>query len=803
MNGPRLKITKENSVSIMAEVENEVLTRYKLDVSDYTAKLNALGVETKGLNDVVTKGQKNIQNAANASAVAIQKNTQATQAYAAQMEKAAKAEAEFNKQLNLVLKSTSDAGKSMKQLKDEVAIVNKALESAQTGSKNFQELSKRSQELEGALKKAKDEVKGFVDQAPTLQQQYKQALKEVQEGVEGATEKAAALRDQMKSANDAVDSLATGSKLDQFNNNLGSLGDSLKGLDFNSAADSARRLSGVIGSISFKEVISGVKNFASGFGSLLTSIAGSPIFLIGAAVAGITAALYQWITGESELEKQIRKGREQLEERARVDQKEYDIAVTLAKARGASEAELNKLQDDNLKKAIKRTQDRLKLDMLELESKINSQSTLEKLYGENNPEAEKSKEISDAEKALIKTRDELDKLNADLDASRIKGIFDVTSATIKGADERRKKVIEEHKEAKAQADERKRLDEEKKKRLEDERKAEEAHLTEIIKLGEDRNKELENQRNERAKGIIGEQEQAAELIETDQKAYFDSLTHSKEFLKASLDERQEMIDEAYAAGQISLSDDIEATKELEKQRQAVYMESARVGLNALVSIFDTAAQLDGEGSAFAKVSAIFRIGLDTAKSISAVIAGATAAAASTGPAAPFVLGGYIASGIATVFGAFAQVKALLEQQPPKAPKANVQRFAEGTSLVTGGIPNTDSVDALLMPGERVVKKSDNMNYWDALEDISRGTFNNNYMHVSDIVPMLGAAVSESRSLESETQSMRIAQGILGSGKWKGENIAKVLKQMDKNESIRTKSTIKAITETKKISLRKQ
>lgn len=63
--------------------------------------------------------------------------------------------------------------------------------------------------------------------------------------------------------------------------------------------------------------------------------------------------------------------------------------------------------------------------------------------------------------------------------------------------------------------------------------------------------------------------------------------------------------------------------------------------------------------AFNKTVAIAQLSIDTAKSISATIAGATAAAAAGGPAAPFLLAGYITSGIATVASAFASAKKIL------------------------------------------------------------------------------------------------------------------------------------------------
>ena len=52
---------------------------------------------------------------------------------------------------------------------------------------------------------------------------------------------------------------------------------------------------------------------------------------------------------------------------------------------------------------------------------------------------------------------------------------------------------------------------------------------------------------------------------------------------------------------------------------------------------------------------------DTAKAITAAVAGATAAAAATGPAAPFTLGAYIASMVGAVIGAVASVASTIAQ----------------------------------------------------------------------------------------------------------------------------------------------
>jgi hypothetical protein len=62
---------------------------------------------------------------------------------------------------------------------------------------------------------------------------------------------------------------------------------------------------------------------------------------------------------------------------------------------------------------------------------------------------------------------------------------------------------------------------------------------------------------------------------------------------------------------------------------------------------------------FNKAIAISQLAVDTAKAISATIAGAAQAAAAGGPAAPFLLASYITSGIATVLAAAVSAKKIL------------------------------------------------------------------------------------------------------------------------------------------------
>jgi hypothetical protein len=110
--------------------------------------------------------------------------------------------------------------------------------------------------------------------------------------------------------------------------------------------------------------------------------------------------------------------------------------------------------------------------------------------------------------------------------------------------------------------------------------------------------------------------------------------------------------------------DITKAEEEERLRIKQQIEDAKFAiaqnsLNSISSIGNLLIKDAKKLETFNKITAGAQLAIDTAKSISSTIAGASAAAAAGGPAAPFLLAGYITSGIATVVGAFAQAKKLL------------------------------------------------------------------------------------------------------------------------------------------------
>lgn len=149
------------------------------------------------------------------------------------------------------------------------------------------------------------------------------------------------------------------------------------------------------------------------------------------------------------------------------------------------------------------------------------------------------------------------------------------------------------------------------------------------------------------------------------------------------EEGAKMQQEFYAS--LAAMGEEEEKKKLEAQEELLTrMTEARLRYEVgVVSTLQNVAKIIGEesekGAKLAKAAAIIQVLIDTAKALSSAIAGAVAAASLTGPAGPFIMGSYIAAGVATVTGAFAQVKSILGKAD-----ANMPSLGSATAGATGG-----------------------------------------------------------------------------------------------------------------------
>jgi len=133
-----------------------------------------------------------------------------------------------------------------------------------------------------------------------------------------------------------------------------------------------------------------------------------------------------------------------------------------------------------------------------------------------------------------------------------------------------------------------------------------------------------------------------------------------------------------------------------KETEEAKQEYRQAGLSAASSIVGSLGQLAGlmgkqsaESVALQKTMAIAQIAIDTATSISAAIAGATASAAGTGIAAVATTPVFIATQIATVLGALAQVGTIMASVP--GPSAGGAISGASANIPASAPPSIDPV----------------------------------------------------------------------------------------------------------------
>jgi hypothetical protein len=184
---------------------------------------------------------------------------------------------------------------------------------------------------------------------------------------------------------------------------------------------------------------------------------------------------------------------------------------------------------------------------------------------------------------------------------------------------------------------------------------------------------------------------------------------------------------------VNLDVDEESAENAVVSIQAIHEAASNVagGLSTLQSNFGQMvgafAQISGENAEYVKALSVIQVQIQMAAAIAAAIAGATSSAATTGPGAPFVLAGYIASMVGAVVSAFAQTTQLLSAEVPKP------SFYDGTAyLQRGGNPKgKDTIPVMAHEGEAIIPTRNNLQYpglaksW--IEGNLDGYINNNFV----------------------------------------------------------------------------
>lgn len=333
-----------------------------------------------------------------------------------------------------------------------------------------------------------------------------------------------------------------------------------------------------------------------------------------------------------------------------------------------------------------------------LEEKRKSwEKSQEKIKEQRQKELELDRQIQDERIKLIKDEQERELAEINLGFSRrieaIKG---------NGAKEKElRSLIEQEQQIAVEAV---------KKKYEDERLAKEAAA--LLKKSEDGITQLN-----------------ADLInlQTEGQATYDK---EREILDASFQQKLEFeklsdaeLNLAYAEYNQKRSEiDKKQKEESVKREQEIFSAKIQISQN-LANGLNALADLSATGSkkqlALQKAAAVAQFGIDTAKAISSTVAGATAAAAAGGPAAPFLIATYITSGIATVLASMATAKKALQSAGASAPDVGggggsaatpAVRFSETGNSVTRLNPQTEQrgpVDNKVYVAETDISRTQN------------------------------------------------------------------------------------------------
>lgn len=698
---------------------DEIITRYKLDATGYIQGAQQIEAETKSLIDDNKKLEASFNKVSDRTAQALS------------VESVRKASNEAKKALNETAKAADQSAKSVS-----------------AGAKDFLKQQKlQQQEIEKSKRgflEMRKELKAVQGQLATLVLQGKEGTKEFKE----LSARAGQLKDQMADLGDAVN-LQGASPLENFAGSLGSARSALGSLDLEGAARAFGIAGAQISKISFKDLIGGVKETITSFAKLAVGIISSPIFLIGGVIAGIVYAITTWESELDVLAKKNEKAAAAIKEQLDAVTNSYDNQIAEARALGK---ETDKLEIEKARKIISANE---KISKSNTEFLVKRQAQLQKEAKESilladKTVAERIDILKSQDEQYQKIREETLAADREIENAR-SAINQLNNAKIKESNDKSNEAY--------------------KKFLEDRKKLLEGFAKEVALLQQEEARQSADIIAEGQKKIDAiiqdnnKKQQADNKAHQDQKRKDTEQALRQQFSdeELSFEDRNRALQEAYDQDLVSWDEYNAIKKKLIEDEVNFNIAQRRREVDAtlkfagdILSITDSLITIANEANfknaEAEKAFALFQISLNLAQSLANVILGATEAAAATGPLAPFTLAGYIASGTAAVLAAFAQFASIANQEPPG--------FAEGVEYVKGkGTSTSDSINARLSVGERVITASDNANYWDELHAIHDGHFEELVM-LKYIQPALEAAMHEAKSSQGSSFADNIANSML-------------------------------------------
>jgi hypothetical protein len=318
---------------------------------------------------------------------------------------------------------------------------------------------------------------------------------------------------------------------------------------------------------------------------------------------------------------------------------------------------------------------------------------------------------------ILLEKDEKKKLELQRDLNRVLGEY---AALLKERREQEKKSIEELEKKRKEAYEKRN------ERIRAERELEEARLEferqtidEIIKIREEASNKIQEIPLVQEENIIEEEvDKLVYAYKQSEKGQLDFLEAQKNNLRFFY--QTGLIDyEEYQKGLTEIEARQQANRELIRQAE---LAAASDFVNSLKSLSNALGTQSKEAIEFQKIVALTQIGIDLAKSISALTA---ASSANPANAVTFGAAGALqyATGLVQILASIAQAKSILSQSNVPEPP----RFATGGYVRGKGTGTSDSIPAYLSNGEYVVNARSTSLFAPLLEAINNFTLDSSFI----------------------------------------------------------------------------
>jgi len=153
------------------------------------------------------------------------------------------------------------------------------------GAQSFEKQGEEAKKTTRTLKDIRTELKGVLQELGGLDAGSDEFV--------ALSQRAGKLKDEIKDVSEAVNANA-GPAFESAANSAGRLTGQLQSLDFEGASQSAKQLAANVKNINFGELQNGIKQFAGSIASLGKSLLTNPIFLLAAAIGAIVVATLEW-----------------------------------------------------------------------------------------------------------------------------------------------------------------------------------------------------------------------------------------------------------------------------------------------------------------------------------------------------------------------------------------------------------------------------------------------------------------------------------------------------------------------------